>query len=170
MDFDIAGPFALSRHGQKQMITKLSLRDLKTELDDWEEGLSDACGCYVFAIRAGRGYTPYYVGQASKRAVADEALNPSNREKYNEVLGHGRGRPMLFILPMRTPRGKFRRKRQADGKTPAMNFLERWLITTAIQRNREIVNNKETKFLRGIHVVGLLNSKRGEVYRQRRVY
>ena len=39
------------------MITKLSLRDLKTELDDWEEGLSDTCGCYVFAIRAGRGYT-----------------------------------------------------------------------------------------------------------------
>jgi hypothetical protein len=162
MDFDIAGPFELSRHGQKQIITKQSLKELKPELEEWESGLSDACGCYVFAIRAGKGYTPYYIGQASKRTIADEALNPSNREKYNEVLGYGRGRPMLFVLPMRTPKGKFRKRSQADGKLPAMNFLERWLITTAIQKNPNIVNNKETRFLRGIHVVGLLNATRGE--------
>ena len=66
MDFEIAGPFDISRHGNKQMITKLSLKDLKYDLEDWDVGLSAACGCYVFAIRAGRGYTPYYVGQASK--------------------------------------------------------------------------------------------------------
>lgn len=162
MDFEIAGPFEVSRHGNKQMITKQSLKDLKYTLEEWDEGLSTACGCYVFAIRAGHGYTPYYVGQASKRAIADEALNPSNREKYNIVLGHGRGRPVLFALPMLTPQGRYRKRRQVDGRLPEMNFLERWLITTAIQKNSEIVNNKETKFLRKIHVSGLLNSKRGE--------
>jgi hypothetical protein len=162
VDFEIAGPFDISRYGNKQMITKQSLKELKCDLEEWDEGLSAACGCYVFAIRAGRGYTPYYVGQASKRAIADEALNPSNREKYNIVLGHGRGGPVLFALPMLTPQGRYRKRRQVDGKLPEMNFLERWLITTAIQKNPEIVNNKETKFLRRIHVSGLLNSKRGE--------
>jgi hypothetical protein len=131
-------------------------------LEEYDEGLSDACGCYVFATRAGRGYTPHYIGQASKRSIADEALNPSNREKYNLVLGLGRGKPMLFILPMLTPQGRYRRRRQVNSKLPEMNFLERWLITTAIQKNADLVNNKETRFLRRIHVTGLLNSKRGE--------
>lgn len=162
MDFDVAGPFALSRHGRIRIITKQSLKDLKTQLEDWDEGLSEACGCYVFAVRAGRGYTPYYVGQASKRAIADEALNPSNREKYNVVLGLGRGRPMTFILPMLTPQGRYRKRRQVNRKLPEMSFLERWLITTAIQKNPNLVNNKETRFLRRIHVTGLLNSTRGE--------
>src|SRR5580692_11425011 len=98
MDFDIAGPFEISRQGENQLVTKRSLNDLKAKLEDWDEGLSDACGCYVFAIRAGRGYTPYYVGQATKRAIPKEALNPSNREKYNVVLGYGRGRPVIFVL------------------------------------------------------------------------
>lgn len=29
-----------------------------------EDGISNACGCYIFAIRAGRGITPYYIGLA----------------------------------------------------------------------------------------------------------
>jgi hypothetical protein len=162
MQFDVAGPFELSRHGAKQIITKNSLKELKPELDAWEEGLSDACGCYVFVLRAGKGFTPYYVGQACKRAIVEEALNPSNREKYNEVLGEGQGTPMLFLIPLRTPTGKFRKKKQADGKLSAVEFLERYLIATAIEKNPNLINNKETRFLRKIHVVGVFNAKKGE--------
>jgi hypothetical protein len=162
MDFDVAGPFELSRHGAKQIITKTSLKELKPELEAWEEGLSDACGCYVFALKAGKGYTPYYVGQACKRSIVDEALNPSNREKYNEVLGESKGTPMLFLIPMLTPTGKFRKKTQAEGKLEAVDFLERYLITTAIEKNENLINNKETRFMRNIHVVGFFNATKGE--------
>jgi len=161
MDFDVAGPFHLSRHGNKKIVTKHSLKELKSAVEEWESGLSNACGCYVFAVRAGKGFTPYYVGQACKRPITDEALNPSNREKYNEVLGYGRGSPVIFFLPMRTPKGKFRKKSQA-GRIPAMTFLERWLIATVITKNPDMINNKETRFLRGIRVIGLLNSERGK--------
>ncbi|WP_234684775.1 hypothetical protein [Bradyrhizobium monzae] len=54
MDFDVAGPFTLERSGPKKMITDLTVKALKPVLEEWEEGLSDACGCYVFAVRAGR--------------------------------------------------------------------------------------------------------------------
>ena len=50
-----------------------------------------------------------------------------------------------------------------------MNFLERWLITTAIQKNPDLVNNKETRFLRRIHVTGMLNSTRGELIKPSRL-
>ncbi len=121
MRFDVAGPFGLTRHGKKQIITKQSLTDLKPELEKWSTGLSDACGCYVFAIRAGKGYTPYYVGQACKRAMLDEALNPSNREKYNEVCSEGKGMPVMFLLPMQTPGGRFRK--EGSGRLDALDFL-----------------------------------------------
>ena len=134
MFFDVAGPFKLSRHTSKQIITKQSLKELKFELDEWEDGLSDACGCYVFAIRAGKGYTPYYVGQSSKRGIADEALNSTNREKYSQALSEGKGAPVLFVIPMRTPSGKFRKRKKADGKLAAVDFLEQWLIATAIEK------------------------------------
>jgi len=83
--FDVAGPFKLTRHGQKKLITKQSTADLRPQLENWASGLFGASGCYVFAIHEGRGYTPYYVGQACKRSMLLEALNPSNTEKYNSV-------------------------------------------------------------------------------------
>ncbi len=162
MNFDVAGPFEIARHGTKQIITEDSLRHLIEELEDWEEGLSEACGCYVFAVRAGKGYTPYYVGQGCKSSILREALNPSNREKYNKVLGETKGTPVIFMLPMRTPAGKFRKRKQVDGGLAELDFLERWLIAEAIDKNPDLINNKETWFLRNIHVVGLFNPTKGE--------
>jgi len=162
MHFDVAGPFELIRSGSKKMITDISLRKLKPELENWETGLSEACGCYVFAVRAGKGFSPYYVGQACKRSILAEALNPSNREKYNKVLSDRKGTPVLFLVPLRTPTGKFRKKRQVGGGLAYVNFLERWLIATSIEKNFRLINNKETKFLRKIHVAGIFNAKKGE--------
>jgi len=159
MLFDVAGPFKVRRYGSKKLITKQSQTDLKLELEKWEPGLSRACGCYVFAIRAGKGYTPYYVGQACKLAIPYEALNPSNREKYNQACSEGKGMPVIFALPMRTPKGKFRRKGTGER---TLDFLERWLIAKALAENPDLINNKETRFLRQIRVVGILNAKQGE--------
>ena len=162
MHFDVAGPFDLTRHGSKKIITDVSIRILKPQLESWEVGLSDACGCYVFAVRAGKGYSPYYVGQACKRSILMEALNPSNREKYNKVLGDRTGTPVLFFVALRTPTGKFRKKSQVSGGLAHVDFLERWLIATSIEKNHRLINNKETQFLRKLHVAGIFNARKGE--------
>jgi hypothetical protein len=61
---------------------------------------------------------------------------------------------------MLTPNGRFKRKgRTGSGST---DFLERWLIAAALEKNRELINNKETRFLREIHVLGILNAKKGK--------
>jgi hypothetical protein len=160
--FQIAGPFELTRHGSKKIITDGTLKDIKPQLEDWKEGLSEACGCYVFAVRAGKGYTPYYVGQACKRSIMIEALNPSNREKYNKALSESNGTPVLFLIPLQTPTGKFRKKSQVSGGLAALDFLENWLIANAIEKNPALINNKQTRFLRQIHVAGFYNAKKGE--------
>ncbi len=134
------------------------MADLKPHLERHEAGLSSACGCYVFAIHAGKGYTPYYVGQASKSSIFREALNPSNREKYNKV-SESAGKPLLFFLPKRTPGGKYKKRGR---KSNTINFLERWLIAAAIEKNPSLINTKETRFLRNISIAGIFNAKKGK--------
>ena|SRR5579859_3802456 len=159
MHFDIVGPFELTRHGTKKLLTEQSMTDMRPEIERRKRGLSKACGCYVFAIRAGKGYTPYYAGQACKQSIFREALNRSNREKYNKACSESKGKPVLFLLPMLSPNGRYRKK---GGGGLAINFLERWLIAAALMKNPKVLNSKETKILRNITVTGILNAKRGE--------
>jgi len=160
MNFDVAGPFEIIRYGAKKNITKNSLANLKDCLEKWEAGLSASCGCYIFAKRAGGGVVPWYVGRACLRPMLKEALNDNNIIKFNEVLDD-KGTPLLFIIPARTPTGKLR-KRPKSGALPSITFLERWLIATAMDKNPDLINNKETKFLRKLRVFGIFNAKQGE--------
>lgn len=161
MIFDVAGPFEIDRQGKKKNITKESINLLRDKLEDWQEGLSHACGCYVFAKRAGKGITPWYIGQACKSPMLWEAMNSDNITKYNHVLDDDKGTPLLFVIPAKTPGGKLR-KRPTNGKLASLSFLERWLIAEAIQKNPNLINTKETSFLRELHVVGIFNAKKGE--------
>jgi hypothetical protein len=164
MNFGAYGPFKLRRHGPKNLINKDTKDALRIALDECDLGLSDACGCYVFAVRAGKGYTPYYVGRAEKRSILNESLNPSNIGKYNDVITTGT--PVMFLLPMLTPQGKYRKL--ATGELGSLRFLERWLIAQCIEKNPALVNNKETKFLRSIHVAGIFNATQGEAHKSSR--
>lgn len=160
MRFDVAGPFEIKRYGTKRNISKESLKDLEQQMEAWEEGLADACGCYIFAKRAGGGIIPWYVGQACRSPMLKEALNAENITKYNDVLDE-KGTPLLFVIPARTKTLKLRKRPDSKG-LPAITFLERWLIATAIDKNPDLKNNMETRFLRGLHVVGIFNAKKGE--------
>ncbi len=158
MNFDVAGPFEIKRFGKKRIINKDSLSDICDQLEEYEPGLSNAGGCYVFAKR-GRGTLPWYVGQACKSPIAKEALNSENRSKYNDVTD-SKGTPVLYVIPERTPTGKLRNRRSQPSAT--LDFLEEWLISAAIERNPDLINSRKTRFLRELHVVGLFNSKKGE--------
>lgn len=160
MQFDVAGPYEITRHGSKQIITKDSRLDLQSELDEEWPGLKNACGCYIFGKRAGGGIIPWYVGKAGRRPLLNESLNPSNITNYNKVLDK-KGTPVMFLLPVVTPQGKLR-NRPSGGNFAALDFLERWLIAEALSSNPNLINSKETRFLRNIRVVGLLNPEQGE--------
>jgi hypothetical protein len=159
VNFDVVGPFVITRHGPNNLIDTQSYFDLRQEADDKWEGLSSACGCYVFAIRAGKGFTPFYVGQACATRLVAEAMNASNCLKYNRVLPK-RGKPVIFLLPMMTTTGRLR-KRPKSGKLLSVDFLEKWLIATCLVKNPHLLNNMQTRLLKKLHVTGVLNAKQG---------
>ena len=166
MHFQVQGPFKLKRFGDRKLITKETLTCLIEDAEKAKKGLSNSCGCYVFAIRAAKGIVPWYVGQANRTTLLKEALNASNREKYNTVFDKQaikNGTPVLFLLPKVTTTGNhFAKPTNASSGYASVNFLEDWLIACALQKNSKMINNKKTFFLRKLHITGLFNANHGE--------
>ena len=64
-----------------------------------EHGLyANKVGVYVFAIRAGGGVTPMYVGKATK-SFAQESYSTDKLNKYFNAMGqYKRGTPVMFFV------------------------------------------------------------------------
>ena len=165
MKFDVFGPYEIHRFTYRsgKLITKESIAKLKVAVDKDNDSICAGCGCYVFAIRAAHGFTPWYVGQASKMRLLDESMNPNNREKYNKIIAKRVGTPVMFFIPKLTKGGQFAKPtKKESGELRAVNFLEEWLIASALQKNPGLLNQKKTHFLKNLHVVGIFNPKPGE--------
>ena len=60
MKFDVYGPFKLLREGKNNTLHSKStpanfVKQLESETDSKGKSLAEACGCYVFAIKGGKG-------------------------------------------------------------------------------------------------------------------
>lgn len=97
--------------------------------------LRSCTGCYVFAIRAGKGYTPWYVGKTSRLTFEKEAFTPRNVDMMNDVLAAGKGTLVLFLIS--TGRAKTNDKH--------VDEIETWLIGQALVANAELKNVQKTK-------------------------
>jgi hypothetical protein len=108
---------------------------LHKEFWNHSEGLSELGGergCYVFAIRAGRGFTPIYVGKATK-SFKQECLNPANKHKFSEGLAdYEKGTPILYFIRHPPQRGKTNSKQIVE--------IENFLIQNASIRNPDLQN------------------------------
>jgi len=162
MKFDIYGPFKIPRQGKTIVLNAKSRRSFWRQVGDvyYEHELPDSHGCYVFAIKAGKGYKPFYVGKADTSSFKQEVLNQWNIEKYNNVLIKRKGTPMLFLLPRITDTGLF--GRISSNEKPEISALEDMLIARAIQKNKKAQNISGTKMLREIEVYGFMNCGPGK--------
>ena len=73
------------------------------EEDLGAEGLRYACGCSVFAMRAGKGIRPWYVGLAQRSSFQTECFTPDKKVKYQQVLAKRSGTPLLYFYARTTP-------------------------------------------------------------------
>ena len=146
--------------GPKKKILDFSSTALKLfweEVENDSPGLSQACGCYIFSIKASRGITPWYVGQ-SKTSFKDECFQDHKKAQYHEVVNHLiKGTPILTFIARLTPNKKF--KDTLD--KPEADFVEQQLIQYALVKNPELINVKNTKLPRQIQIPGFLNSPKG---------
>lgn len=123
-------------------------------------------GCYVFGIKSSGAsrVIPWYVGKAERQSVLKEATNPQHLQLYNEIFSEfKRGHPALYFMPTITPGGKAKLPNTKVSGMPAVEFLENWLIATALKTNPALWNIKSTKMLRELSVRGVLNPTKGDL-------
>src|SRR3989337_1962082 len=68
--------------------------------------ISDERGVYLFGVREGKGFTPLYIGSATK-SFRQECFNQSNRHKYLDGLAdYKKCSPVMFFVVHPKQKGK----------------------------------------------------------------
>ena len=160
--YEVYGPFEVPRKSRKDGgrtldFSKGKLGSFWGDVDGADPGLRSAVGCYLFATRAGRGITPWYVGQ-SKGPFEKECFAHQKQAIYRDVMDDiGRATPLLFLVARMTPTGRLSRsvsKREAD-------FVERKLIHDATNANSKLKNVHNATLVRTLEIPGVLNTPQG---------
>jgi len=156
MRFENYGPFKVPRLGA--VIDRGALGAFWKAVSEQAPGLATAQGCYIFAIKAGKGYTPWYVGKAAGRdGFQQEALSDGKQNQYNwawSSQAYAKGTMVLFFVARRTGTGKdFSRQ----NGTSDIDWLERHLISLALEANNDLLNVHYTKIHKQLFVPGVIN-------------
>ena len=161
MYFYPVGPFVIEKktNGLIQATTE-KLKEFWENVDEEYGNLSKSCGCYVFATRAGKGITPWYIGKAEKQSFAKECFQPHKINHYNDAIAKKAVTPLLILLPKSTDNGNYS-KPSSNGHND-IGILENMLIGIAIKKNPNILNIKGTKIFREMVIPGILNSPQGK--------
>jgi len=159
MHFKIGGPFEISL--DDNCCIPDSLSEFWKRVDRRYDGLSQAKGCYVFAVKtSGRGgYYPWYVGKTNNQTFYNECFKPHQRVHYGKALNqYDKARAFLYLIPQMTKTGYF--SKASSGQ--AIDFVETYLIGLGLRANRQLRNKKDTKLYREVILPGFLNSGRGK--------
>lgn len=159
-NFSVHWPIFYIRDKHKQIgrykNTRNSFSDSCNETD---AGLSNGIGCYLFVLKIGESYKPYYVGMASQRCFASERLGSHKILIYNEALNDQRGIPAIFLIAKRSKSGKL--SKPSKNRDKAISWLESLLIGMCIEKNPKLKNISKTKLLKEMLVPGILNTPKG---------
>ena len=158
MIFAVHGGFEIYR--KKKNRWGVFDKEFWARVEQQEQGLSRACGCYVFALQNGENINAWYVGKTEKSSFQKECFQATKLMYYNEVLDAHNGTPRLFLIARLTPTtGKFS-KSSTNGYND-IDYLESMLIGMALEKNSHLQNVKKTKFLRELVVPGVINTQPG---------
>lgn len=153
MRFRVEGPFEIERKPNRLGLFGGSF---------WSRvpaSLRAACGCYVFAVRHGSNYVPWYIGKTERRCFEKECFQPAKANYYNDVLAGRKGTPVLFFIARRTKSGRAFSKPTINSYED-VDYLESMLIGIALDRNPELLNVRKTKLLKEMVVPGIINTPR----------
>jgi len=160
MRFVVYGPYELKRDAYNSFEKKQN-SELWKEVEKDEPGLSNACGCYVFRIVAGKGAKPWYVGKTERQTFKLECFSPRIMRIYDKAFkGRKSGTAELILLALdKKKKGGFRKPAKKDKE--AIGVLELLLITRAFEKNPKLLNTQGTKGTdKKLVVEGILNTPR----------
>jgi hypothetical protein len=140
--FKVDGPHEVTLKAHR----RIDVDEFKDTLDRKKKGLLDEKGCYVFALRYGRGYRPLYVGRTG-RSFRKEAFAPHHMLLLSDELSAKPGTLVLFFLIYVTTHGRV--------SVRSIEELETYLIRSAKLKNPHLLNTQTQDDPRAFVIEGI---------------
>lgn len=142
--FEVVGELEVSRTNSKKGVKSIEKVNVKEFWIDNPE-VKKKRGIYIFATRAGKGFTPYYVGKTDGN-FGGEIFQPQKLNKYNHTLINTNGKPVFFFIVQGHKNANINKK------------VETFLTALCYKKNpniQNIQNVKEDKW----YISGVINHK-----------
>jgi len=154
MNFESYGPFELDWEDENRWRANFWNA---IEQQEKYEGLSSAIGCYVFCLRYGDKFVPWYVGQTiNKDGFTGEVFQSHKVDHYNAIMAiKPQHKPHFMFFPLMTAEHWNYSKNRSQGAAQ-IDWLETTLISMAYAANPEIRNTSKTMYTRSIYVNGIM--------------
>lgn len=151
--FRVAGPFRVpfdrARTGARLITSRVKAKFWEDKARKYRSRI----GCYVFAIRNGRHYSPGYIGKATS-SFAGEVFTEAKLNRYNETLADfKKGKPVLFFVVAPINKGQPAKKK--------VDALEKHLIQTVKAAYPSLRNKIGTRIPRW-GIAGVLRGGKGK--------
>lgn len=130
--FKVEGPFDVPM--EPQVESKMVAEDVSSLFWKKHTSLKTKKGCFVFALRAGKGMTPLYVGKTNN-SFEKECFTDHKLKHYNYALAsYKKGTPIMFFVVYPAKKGKPNASEIGD--------LEDFLIQVGRRVNPDLRNIK----------------------------
>lgn len=160
MQYLVRGPFKINKKQNGRLdLEKGPKKTFWDNVSSNDSRIRKACGCYLFAIKASKGYKPWYVGSAHKQNFERECFAAHKINIYNEAIAKRKGTAIIFFISKMTHGGKF--SKISKNHQPDIEFIETLLIGACIKKNASLLNVQKTKHLREISIPGFINCPKG---------
>ena len=117
------------------------------------EAVTKKQGCYVFALKVAQGFTPWYVGKATK-SFRQEVLTDNKINIYTDVMMSGaKGLPFLFFVHRQGSAAKIAKA--------IIDDLETFLIHRAMDKNEMLANIQKVRGRVGWGIRGVVRGGKG---------
>jgi hypothetical protein len=160
--YDTFGPFELEREGG-QVPPEALASFWKNRKTDSVKGLDGAVGVYIFCVQAKKvaDLKPWYVGRTDKQGFKKRFSQ--QHLHFRQVLDKAKnGTLQIYLIALKAP-GNKRLRKPTTNKITANNWLESMLITSCLDRNKQLINASKVKHLKTLVVPGYLNNKVGKL-------
>ena len=157
MYFEPYGPFDLRPTLENE--NRSWRADFWSEVESYCEGLSGANGIYIFSLKFGSKFTPWYVGKTcSEKGFKQEVFQDHKISHYYDASGERRGRQYLHLIA-RVEVSKMNFSKYNDLAARQIDDLESYLIGMALVRNPKLRNISKTRFLRSLNIAGVIGPR-----------
>lgn len=156
-EFVVKGPYHL-QFNERGMIGN---EEINHFFADAANELMTKHGVYVFAVRHGQSYTPYYVGKTQNSFKA-EVFNSSNKRQYEAVNREHNGKTVIFLL---VPSDEVNLSakdvgRVSKNRSAIIKEIEEYFIRLAACANPKLINTHKAKGPEW-SIKGVLNADQG---------